>query len=184
MFSVRDDGKVNIDNDVYVQGAIYGDSNTKLRVGTNLNVASTRAWIQGLGATSATTALLVENSAGAPLFWARDDNSVRFSLYYAKNTAIHPTGAQDLGVNSVAGWHFGNIYSKGVTHITDNTTSSTTLDASAKLQVDSTTQGFLPPRMTTTERDAISTPASGLMVYNTTTNKAQCYNGTTWNDLF
>jgi len=57
-------------------------------------------------------------------------------------------------------------------------------NASAKLQVDSTTQGFLPPRMTTTERDAISTPAAGLMVYNTTTNKAQCYNGTAWQDLF
>jgi hypothetical protein len=31
-------------------------------------------------------------------------------------------------------------------------------NASARLQVDSTTQGFLPPRMTTTQRDAIATP--------------------------
>ena len=76
MFSVRDDGKINADNDFYVQGAIYGGSNTKLRVGTDLNIASTRAWIQGLGATSATTALLVENSAGTDTLEVRDDGRV------------------------------------------------------------------------------------------------------------
>lgn len=56
-------------------------------------------------------------------------------------------------------------------------------DNSAKLDVSSTTMGFLPPRMTTTQRDAISTPATGLMVYNTTTNKLNFYNGTTWEEV-
>ena len=37
--------------------------------------------------------------------------------------------------------------------------------ASAKVQIDSTTQGFLPPRMTNAQRIAIATPAIGLMVY-------------------
>jgi len=55
--------------------------------------------------------------------------------------------------------------------------------ASAKLDITSTTQGFLPPRMTTTQRDAISTPAAGLIIYNSTTNKHQGYNGT-WNDMY
>jgi hypothetical protein len=41
-------------------------------------------------------------------------------------------------------------------------------NASAKLDVTSTTSGFLPPRMTATQRDAISTPADGLVIYNTT----------------
>lgn len=58
------------------------------------------------------------------------------------------------------------------------------LNASAQLQIDSTTKGFLPPRMTTTQKNAIATPAAGLVVYDTTTNKLCCYNGTTWNDLF
>ena len=56
--------------------------------------------------------------------------------------------------------------------------------ASALLQVNSTTRGFLPPRMTTTQKNAISSPAAGLVVYDTDTNKLCCYNGTTWNDLF
>ena len=52
--------------------------------------------------------------------------------------------------------------------------------ASAQLQVSSTTKGFLQPRMTTTQRDAIASPATGLSVYNTTTNTSDFYNGTTW----
>jgi hypothetical protein len=43
----------------------------------------------------------------------------------------------------------------------------TTANASALLQVDSTTKGFLPPRMTAAQRTAIGTPATGLIVYQT-----------------
>jgi hypothetical protein len=56
--------------------------------------------------------------------------------------------------------------------------------SSAALAVTSTTQGFLPPRMTTAQRDLIATPAAGLIIYNTSTNKHQGYNGTTWNDFY
>lgn len=55
---------------------------------------------------------------------------------------------------------------------------------SAQVAIDSTARGFLPPRMTTAQRDAIASPAAGLMIYNTTTNRHQGYNGTTWNDFF
>ena len=57
---------------------------------------------------------------------------------------------------------------------------TTSPSASALLDVTSTTAGFLPPRMTTAQRDAISSPAAGLMVYNTSTNKLNFYNGTAW----
>ena len=56
--------------------------------------------------------------------------------------------------------------------------------ASAALEVVSTTRGFLPPVMTTTQKNAIASPAAGLVLYDSTTNKLQCYNGSTWNDLF
>lgn len=48
-------------------------------------------------------------------------------------------------------------------------------DASAQLDVQSTTKGFLPPRMTTTQRNAIVSPANGLTIYNTTLNQMQIY---------
>lgn len=60
----------------------------------------------------------------------------------------------------------------------------TTADPSALLDLQSTTKGFLPPRMTTIQRDVISPPAPGLMIYNTTTNTMQYFNNTKWIDLY
>jgi len=57
---------------------------------------------------------------------------------------------------------------------------NSTYNASAILEAVSTTKGFLPPRMTTTQKNAIATPATGLMVYDTTLNLISVYNGTTW----
>jgi hypothetical protein len=52
--------------------------------------------------------------------------------------------------------------------------------ASAQLDVSSTTKGFLPPRMDSTQRNAIVSPATGLTIYNTTLKSVQVYNGTVW----
>jgi hypothetical protein len=56
-------------------------------------------------------------------------------------------------------------------------------DTSAVLQANSTTQGALLPRMTTTQRNAIGSPATGLEIYNTTTNRKEVYNGTFWQGI-
>lgn len=53
-------------------------------------------------------------------------------------------------------------------------------DASAKIEYVSTTQGVLLPRMTTAQRDAIGTPATGLLIYNTTTNKLNFRAAAAW----
>jgi hypothetical protein len=55
-----------------------------------------------------------------------------------------------------------------------------TANAAAILDAASTTKGFLPPRMTTAQRDAISTPPAGLVIYNTSTNVLNFYNGSAW----
>jgi hypothetical protein len=57
-----------------------------------------------------------------------------------------------------------------------------TPDTSAILDVYSTNKGFLPPRLTTAERDVIAAPAAGLTIYNTTVNCLQWWNGTVWYD--
>jgi len=53
-------------------------------------------------------------------------------------------------------------------------------DSSAILELSSTTKGFLLPRLTTTQRDAVSSPAEGLVVYNDSTNALNFYNGSSW----
>lgn len=75
-------------------------------------------------------------------------------------TALQVNGAARIGTTAVVG--------------------AATSAASAQLTVTSTNRGFLPPRMTTTQISAISAPAAGLVVYNTTLNLLCFFNGATW----
>lgn len=53
---------------------------------------------------------------------------------------------------------------------------------SAMLEVKSVTQGLLTPRMSSLQRNAIRTPAQGLLVFDTNTRSFWFYNGTEWRD--
>ena len=91
-----------------------------------------------------------------------------------------------------------NVFDSSFNRIDENgswifnsiTIGTTAPNSSAKLQVDSTTQGFLPPRMTGAQANAIVTPAEGLMVYITDTTTIPFilkgwwgYNGATWTQI-
>lgn len=52
--------------------------------------------------------------------------------------------------------------------------------ATALLEMQDTARGFLKPRLTTTQRNAIASPATGLEIYNTTTNQPNYYSGSGW----
>jgi len=56
-------------------------------------------------------------------------------------------------------------------------------DGSAMLDVKSTNMGLLIPRISTIARDQIPSPATGLLIYNTTTSHFNYYNGSTWYQL-
>ncbi len=63
---------------------------------------------------------------------------------------------------------------------------TTTVTDSAALEVASTLQGFLPPRMTSTQRDAIEDPADGLMIFCTncgSVGQPQFCSGNTWYNM-
>lgn len=64
-----------------------------------------------------------------------------------------------------------------------NVGAATNANASAVLEATSTTQGFLPPRMTTTQRNAIASPAAGLIVYDTTLNKLCVRTASAWETI-
>ncbi len=59
-----------------------------------------------------------------------------------------------------------------------------TPNASALLDLTSTTKAFLPPRMTTAQRNAISPVTAGLVIYNTTINQLETYTGSGWSALY
>ena len=63
---------------------------------------------------------------------------------------------------------------------------TTTPDSSAVLDVTSTSAGLLPPRMTAAQRNAISGPSAGLMIWCTdcgTNGEIQIYNGASWTNF-
>ena len=56
-------------------------------------------------------------------------------------------------------------------------------NSSAMLDIKSITRGMLVPRMTSAERTGITSPATGLLVFDTDTNSFWFYNGTQWEQL-
>jgi uncharacterized protein (TIGR02145 family) len=57
---------------------------------------------------------------------------------------------------------------------------TTSPNNSAITEMNSTTQGFLPPRMTSAQRDAIQNPANGLMIFNLTSGCPNYYSNNQW----
>jgi hypothetical protein len=78
------------------------------------------------------------------------------------NSIVIGSGTTGLGTNTTVLGTSGTTVTAIYGNLLLGTTSNT---PSAKLKIESTTQGFLPPTMTNAQRTAISTPAIGLMVY-------------------
>jgi hypothetical protein len=157
-------------------GTFSADSGEKLQVtgtakitaATTIGLTSTTGYslvVQNSGATDATGIRLTSGGTDNGYFITAYNSVSKYaSLQAGDNTAYRSIILNALGGNVGIG--------------------TNSVNASARFQVDSTTQGVLPPRMTTTQKNAIASPAAGLIVYDTTSNKLCCYNGTTWNDLF
>ena len=60
---------------------------------------------------------------------------------------------------------------------------TTTPDPSSVLQINTTTQGFLPPVLTSSQRTGILNPANGLQVFDSTTNTPYVYASGAWNKI-
>ena len=157
---------------------MFNWDNTNKRLGVGETTPTARVHIKGEGATSATTALLVQNSSGTELFKV-NDAGVAYIKSAIFNTSAQFRGYVDANTNDNIEFI---VPSSGNSFVLSKSYSPTN-NASALLDIQSTTQGFLPPRMTTTQVEAIE-PTAGLVVYDTTTNKLQCYDGGSWNNLF
>jgi uncharacterized protein (TIGR02145 family) len=80
-----------------------------------------------------------------------------------------------VAILSQAGDTLFHINNEGVTRL-----SGSIIAPSAIMDIRSTEMGFLPPRLSTTQRNAIGNPAEGLTIYNTTTECIEIYNGSAW----
>jgi hypothetical protein len=170
-------GNVTIQN-----GGTFTDAGYKLDVNGTARVSGTTtitpATLTGATATSALDISQTWNTTGTPialkvnitdtasaalsdLISLQVGGSVRFRVlksgYFSHNTGGEIQGSLVVG--------------------------SASINASAVLQSDSVTKGFLPPRMTTTQKNAIASPASGLVVYDTTLGKLCVRGAAAWETI-
>jgi hypothetical protein len=94
-------------------------------------------------------------------------NGIRFYTDYDMSSLV-------MAVNDASTSGAGNVYMTGQLGV------GGTPNAAAQVDVNSTNKGFLPPRMSTGQRDAISGPAAGLIIYNNSTNCVQLYTPSGW----
>jgi len=163
-----------LDQDVTITG----------NVGIGTTPTEGRLHIKGEGSNSATTAFLVQNAAGADLLKVVNDGQLKLS----GNKPISFFGLQAFeGSNQDGGYiriaensFWGSTRINSPTNITEGNDAP---DVSAMLQVDSTTKGFLPPRMTTTQINNIAEVSAGLIVYDTTIDNLKYHDSSSWNSL-
>lgn len=159
--------------------------NNVLAVG---NIAGARLAVKGSGSTSATTSLLVQNSSGNTIFSVRDDGRITLNT---ENAVFGPNGPTIDGSNCIiyrGGYNTESIaFNLSRLNFTDSngfvfssSSYSATLTASSIVDIQSTTKGFLKPRLTTAQKNAIVTPTAGLEIYDTDLNRPCFYNGTSW----
>ena len=141
---------------------------TSINLGQNFlnvgyDVGSGGGWIAGYNSTYSTSAIRTVTTGALSSIWY---NSAGL-LFYTNSSAAGGTAATErMRIDSS-----GNV---GI---------GATANASAILDAQSTTKGVRFPNMTTTQKNAISSPAAGLVVFDTTLAKLCVYSGSAWQTI-
>jgi hypothetical protein len=159
--------------------------------------------IRGSGSTSATSSLIVQNSNGLANLQITDDGQVsvnnegKFSVVRYGNTLLstgQSTSSLSTYNSSVTvtntyvafntlgnfGWAFLQDLFQGYHPMIIQDATFKARESSALVELNSKTRGFLKPKMTTAQKNAIVTPTAGLEIYDTDLNRPCFYNGTSW----
>jgi hypothetical protein len=132
--------------------------------------------------------VLTTNGSGVAS-WANATSVTMASIGSASNSNGATISSGTLSLTPADGTN-GGIITTGSQTISGNKTfngkvqvGSGSANTSAALDVQSTTQGFLPPRMTYAQKIAITSPVAGLVIWCSNcgaSGELQVYNGTTW----
>ena len=175
---------------------IFGDSSGNVGIGTSspnkkLEVVSAGEIIRATSTTASNDQIIsIKNNSGTAdtstnIFFADRYAATSYASSYIRGTF---SGTSAL-IFATGGTNFTNIYDAGTPTERMRIDSSgsvgigVTANASAILDAQSTTKGVRMPNMTTTQKNAISTPAAGLMVFDTTLSKLCVYTGAAWQTI-
>jgi hypothetical protein len=168
LFSVLNSGYTNVFN-IGTTAACYVNTGSNFLIGTTTD-AGYKLDVNGTAIIRSTfdvnrsdgTKLLNINDAGAVFDWNPNNSSLHTFRVRGNTTTVllHiKSNEERIGMGTLSPV------------------------ASAMLDITSTTKGFLPPRMTTTQKNAIVSPASGLVVYDTTLNKLCVRGASAWETI-
>lgn len=142
-------------------GGIYGGSGTvPAAVNATITGGSFFRFQYGSGSTRG---FLIDDSAGSVILKSKTQTGgvgTQISVENSQLVLFTKAGQKNMTMtDTTASWNLPNYFDPEGFLDYNN---------SAVLQIDSNLKGFLPPRMTSGQRDSITTPAQGLVVYNTT----------------
>ena len=122
---------------------------------------------------SDSSAIITAGGAADTIDITVDGSVTSQNIYNIDGTQTDGSRTYDIGAGQVLNFIKGDVNLNTIVFVDDSSASvhigggATAPEASAVLEVNSTTKGFLFPRMTSAQRLAIGTPATGLMVYQT-----------------
>lgn len=170
---IRDDGSgvgvgaaAQASTMLYVNGATYLNGVTVF----NGNTTTYNGNYQTFGTTGASK--ISGSTSTGDFSFQNETGGYYFSFGYMRTSVYTPFLKHREGTGT-----------RVITEFTDQSDilwGTSTVDASAAINVVSTTKGVAFPRMTTTQKNAISTPLEGLQLYDNTTHEPNYYNGTAW----
>lgn len=165
--------------------------NTIVDSAYKLNVNGS-TWINGItDITPGTNGYLKVSNSGATAGVVITNPSIPYMLFDIGGSSSRSFGmfnsSGDMAIQQSQTWSGVNyhvFYGNGsYSNLGSAAIGSHTLDSSAALVLQSTTKGFLAPRLTTTQRNAITSPSFGLMIYNTTDSAYQYYRASGWTGM-
>jgi hypothetical protein len=186
--------RLDVNGTARVQGNLtLGSATPSITLGGNLTISNTPYPSRSISIDILNSNInLLAGGFGEGMFIGGRLTSSRTATNYVQPDGLYGTGSAKISpYDSV-----GNVIVQAANNgnrsiclrpiesvlIGDITTGNGTV-YNAILRCDSTNKGFLPPRMTTTQKNAIASPTAGLQVFDTTLNMMSYYNGTIWISL-
>ena len=177
-------GNVNMSMIINDNLKVRADGNVLIRKGAATYPVYAQLNIQGTAGSSATSILVQTSSSNYSTVPIEIRNSNNKRLMRMSSDGITKFNENQISTADfrIYGLTNSNLFYTDASR--DNIGVGTaTPNSSAILDVVSENKGFATPRMTTAQRDGISSPIEGLEVYNLTTHKKNFYNGTIWEQV-